>query len=147
MKRNKELEDLYDDGEGWPEGDDEEIDDESISEGDIQPILQSQATKLSEEIKTEKVKEEPKDESKESNNETSQKSSEDVLKIDQISPSKPQYEEPVPEDEQDQEEGAFYLIYLYYIDLDPEAKHMNIEFELPESFRDKESITVKILGN
>jgi hypothetical protein len=114
MRRNREMEDLYDDGEGWPEGDEEEIEDENISEGDIQQVLHSQAIKLSEEIKTEIIKEDPKEESKESNNEISQKSSEDVLKIDQKSPSKPQYEESIPEYGQDHEEGAslFFLPLL-----------------------------------
>jgi hypothetical protein len=102
---------LYDDGEGWPEGD-EEDDNDNISEGNIQLVLQSPETKLSEETKSEKKDEplkHPIEEIKEVYVEITEKEEEE-LKIGFVSPSKPHYEVTVPEDGQDHEEGGFHFI-------------------------------------
>lgn len=40
-----------------------------------------------------------------------------------------------------------FILSKLGIDLDPETKRINIEFEVPESFRDQEYISVEILGN
>ena len=97
-----ELEDLYDDGEGWPEGDSEE--EEPISDGNennsIQPMPESISPKLAEEQKKveKEVQEqkEPKEETKEEIKEVEEEVKEETKVNDSME----------LEDENDQGKGA-----------------------------------------